>query len=552
MKKTAGRGRNHERRWLRWSLWVGGIGLFLVFLFAISSAYAGGSDAPAGIELEFKDTGIRDVLQAIAAVAHVNIVTDSTVDGRVTVKLKGGTVKEALEAVLKVCRCHYRLEGDVYLVSRNRFPESTVISVDSEGRVTVRARDADLREVLMDVSREAGLSVVPSADITGKISIELQGVPISEVVPALVKAGDVSCFEQNGIWFVEPTSPSAGKDSEGRSEPPSPDVPTGSSGSAVGIRAAKPVVTRVIGLKYLKASEALEYLSKASLSGSTSGSGLPPAIRTTKEENILLVTGTEEAIARIQEEIEQIDIPAPQVSLEARIMEIYTGKDKSLGLLLARASEGKFAIDVLQGELSYASGGFTKELNAILQSLVQRGDGKVIASPRICTLAGHEALIDIGEVRYFKVTTYPESGQPGGQPPVYYPYATLQTVSAGIMLKITPWVGATGQITVEIECEVSSVAGITSEGLPEIHRRKANTTIRVRDGDSIAIGGLMQQEDTKSVTKIPVLGDLPILGGLFRNTKVISRQSELLIFITPKILSSNGSTEQERADEAGE
>jgi type II secretory pathway component GspD/PulD (secretin) len=104
------------------------------------------------------------------------------------------------------------------------------------------------------------------------------------------------------------------------------------------------------------------------------------------------------------------------------------------------------------------------------------------------------------------------------------------------MLKITPWVGASGEITADIEPEVSSVSAITAEGLPEINRRKARTTIRIRDGDTIVIGGLKQQDNTKSVTKIPLLGDLPILGALFRSTKSITRESELLILITPRIL----------------
>lgn len=223
--------------------------------------------------------------------------------------------------------------------------------------------------------------------------------------------------------------------------------------------------------------------------------------------------------------------------LEAKILDVSTLKEKDIGLILGNGSKNNITFDVLQGQVAYVMKGVSKDLNAAFQSFVSNGNAKILANPSICTLSGHEANIDIGQVRYYKVTNFSDSNQQNS--PAYYPYSTLQTINAGISLKITPWVGSTGEITTTIGLEVSSVTGVTAESLPEIDRRKADTLIRVHDGDTIVIGGLKQREHTRSVTKVPILGSLPIIGQLFNNTSSKTRNSELLILITPSILPNN-------------
>lgn len=474
------------------------------------------------LSLEFKDTDIRDILKALSAIANVNIVADSTVEGKISLKIRDLDLPQALDAVLGVGGYKRTLRNGVYLVSHNALPEIPSVNRDSSGNLTIEAKDADLRQLLLTVSKEGGISVVPAPSLAGTISIELQQISAKDVVPILAKAGGAQCSQQNGVWFVDPTPTKV--------DYTRPDTPKRDT-----------VLTRMISMKYLKATDAVDYMSKCA-SGSSDLLRQSAAIRCTKEDHALLVTGTEDAIAEVKDELAQIDVPAPQVMLEAKLLELNGSSTKDLGLVVASGNiGGNLSVDLLKGELSYSSAGYKKSINATIQALVERGKGKIIASPSICTVTGHEASIDIGDVEYFKVTN--TDSQSSGTA-VYYPYTTLQTVNSGISLKITPWVGANGDITATIQPEVSSVTGITADGLPQISRRKANTIIRVKDGDTIVIGGLTQHSKNSSVQSTPILGDIPILGNFFRTTKVTSSETELLIFITPKILSIDGQSKE--------
>lgn len=161
-----------------------------------------------------------------------------------------------------------------------------------------------------------------------------------------------------------------------------------------------------------------------------------------------------------------------------------------------------------------------------IEALETAGKAKVRARPRISTLNGNPANINVGWVRYYQTS----SNTPQGT------ITQLHSIDAGITLDIVPWVAASGEITTEIRPTVSNLSGL-SAGLPIISRRTANTTVRLKDGETIVIGGLIQRSDSKSKTTVPFLGDIPFLGALFSHTSTEADESELVIYITPHIIS---------------
>jgi phosphoglycerate kinase len=177
-----------------------------------------------------------------------------------------------------------------------------------------------------------------------------------------------------------------------------------------------------------------------------------------------------------------------------------------------------------------STGSLSKRLLAKVVALIEEGKAEVKANPRLTVLNGYEALINVGKQLNYKITT--EQGSAGST----YITTRIQTIHAGTTLKIVPWVGASGDITVDIHPEVSNVSGITADGLPEVSQRRVDTSIRVKDGQSISIGGLISSEELHNQTKIPLLGDLPLVGSLFSNKTKTTRDSELVIFITPHLL----------------
>jgi type IV pilus assembly protein PilQ len=175
-------------------------------------------------------------------------------------------------------------------------------------------------------------------------------------------------------------------------------------------------------------------------------------------------------------------------------------------------------------------GTLTKEFQAEIKALEEKKQAWVRAKPRIATVSGQQASIFVGRQRYLSEPVTVSGGDEGyGR--------TLNFIDAGISLSMTPWTGGDGEIIVEVEPEISVMSAPDPfTGLPEKSTRRADTIVRVRDGDTIIIGGLIQDELQLTKTKIPILGDLPLLGPLFRSVNKNQVKTELVIFITPHIL----------------
>jgi type IV pilus assembly protein PilQ len=166
-------------------------------------------------------------------------------------------------------------------------------------------------------------------------------------------------------------------------------------------------------------------------------------------------------------------------------------------------------------------------VNAQINTLVQRGRASILAEPRVATLNNHEASLLVGE-QYPVVTVNQQTG-----------YPSVQTIDVGVRLRLTPTIGAEGSITAELHPEFSQIIGFNN-GFPIIANRKVDATLRVHDGETIVLGGLFQDIDSDTVTKLPFLGDLPVLGGVFRNRQRSHTKDEIVFFITPRILGADG------------
>jgi type II secretory pathway component GspD/PulD (secretin) len=197
-----------------------------------------------------------------------------------------------------------------------------------------------------------------------------------------------------------------------------------------------------------------------------------------------------------------------------------------------------------------------------LHMLVRNGEASIRSRPRVATLNGEQAIIDVSLEEYFTIVT--DIGT--------YLRTELQVVKSGVVLKMTPQIGDDGDITLKVFTEVGDVAsrqntvsgpnGNPGGTLPIIRRRKAETTVRVKQGDAMVIGGLFETQERSEIRRVPLLGSIPLLGALFRKTVNSTTEKEVLIFITPRLLEEGTSplaerhkfldVEQERADLRGQ
>jgi len=174
-----------------------------------------------------------------------------------------------------------------------------------------------------------------------------------------------------------------------------------------------------------------------------------------------------------------------------------------------------------------AIGAFARSPLAIAASisfLVTQNEAKILASPRVASLSGEEALIHIGD-KYPIVYFDPRAGQ-----------FQVQYVDIGIKLDVTSTVKADGYVLIDVRPEVSTLLELINNQYPRTAVRIIETKMRVKDGDTIIIGGLIREEDIQNVSKIPLLGDLPILGPLFRQVSVTKNRNEVVLMMTPNIM----------------
>jgi type II secretory pathway component GspD/PulD (secretin) len=270
-----------------------------------------------------------------------------------------------------------------------------------------------------------------------------------------------------------------------------------------------------------------------------------PYIRVDTKMNTVTLTGSPELIERMREDLAKVDRPPRQLMIEALVTEVKTDVSRALGVDWSGAAlkaddevkslgldtygssgaRSDSTIGAFFERLGIKSEGWTGQYQARIRALEEEGKARIRANPRIATLEGNEAVIFVGREEYFTILTGSVS----------YAYAQLEVISTGIALTITPYVSDDTLITLEVEPIVSDVIGSGSTGLPVTNKRSVKTKVRLAEGETVVIGGLVVTTQMKTERKVPLLGSIPILGYLFRHTHTEEVESEVTVLITPTL-----------------
>ncbi|HTD34783.1 MAG TPA: secretin N-terminal domain-containing protein, partial [Candidatus Elarobacter sp.] len=278
--------------------------------------------------------------------------------------------------------------------------------------------------------------------------------------------------------------------------------------------AANAPATETIPLRNLRASEAVKTLRAAVPDGT---------LLAEDRRNAVLVGGGDDVRASVRALLRDLDAPGRQVMIEVRVADVQPINDTTnVGVQFGGPGYGSGAL----GQFPYTLTKSAITVNAQIDALVQRGRASILAQPRIATLNNREASLLVGE-QYPVVTVNQQTGFP-----------SVQTIDVGVRLRLTPTIGADGTITADLHPEYSQIIGFNNS-FPIVANRKVDATLRVRDGETIVLGGLFQDVDSETVTKFPILGDLPVLGGFFRNRQTSHTKDEVVFFITPHVLAAS-------------
>jgi general secretion pathway protein D len=251
--------------------------------------------------------------------------------------------------------------------------------------------------------------------------------------------------------------------------------------------------------------------------------------------NAVILTGTADQISQAEEVIKLLDVPVQSVLLDTEVLEVTESGSKALGLNYNQSGTEPIAhiFDAQASALSnvpsnVAAGSLAIQTDIFL--LVSKGQARVLASPKILTEDGVSASILTGDSLPIRVTT-----------PVGFNGATavssqVEYINVGVNLQILPHITNSGGVSADIYSVVSSVTGFSSSNDPQISTRQAQTRVNLLEGQTLVIGGLLQQRDIRNLQKIPILGDLPLVGALFRFYTETRQDTNLIITITPHIV----------------
>jgi general secretion pathway protein D len=265
--------------------------------------------------------------------------------------------------------------------------------------------------------------------------------------------------------------------------------------------------------------------------GGAAAGGSGTATASTKSRTLIL-WGPEDQVMAATALLDQVDIAPTQVMIEARVVESSPESFKNIGLQWDFGTTGVVEQPHGASSPSFNVGVLTRpplNFQATINALVQNTNAKVLADPKIAVIDGEDASIFIGDTVRYRVLSSVSSG---GQQ-----LFDVKEVPVGIVLLCRPRVNDNGIVTLKVNPVVSTItAFVGPEQLPQTASREANSTLRVKDGDTIVIGGLIQDQDRQTFSKVPILGNLPIVGQLFRNNNHDRKRTDVTIFLTVHVL----------------
>lgn len=287
-------------------------------------------------------------------------------------------------------------------------------------------------------------------------------------------------------------------------------------------------------LNYVAATEIKEALQSIFSAGKISAEAL---------SNSIIFWGTSEEAQRLQKAINGIDNPSYQITLEAKIISLNNEENQNLGVAwnwdsLPQVANNNNKNNSSNTDTNEHHGNFkfwrdySLKFAATLNALQSKGKAKILASPRIITLPGKKASIFIGDHIPVQTEQHNSSGN----------YTSTEYLDAGIKLEYTPIVNAEGtMVTAAVHTEVSTPSLISEIKNYKITSRTVDTSVRMKNGETLVIGGLISDEEQKTIQQIPLLSKLPILGNLFKNKNHTKTKTEVILILTPHITKSGQS-----------
>ncbi len=484
-----------DREKMKFARYLAGFLACFIFILFAAGSFAQSPISAQKITLDLKGIDIIDALKIISQRTGMNVVASKSVTGKVTIFLKDVDVWDAFEIILLSNDLAYDQRNDIVNVMTGR---------EYEAMYGERFKDKkELATVKLNYAK-----AVEVAKALTQVKTSIGRVVVDEGSNSLI-------LMESSVRLAQMKDMIAAMDS--------------------------PTVTKVFQLDYAKSDK----LNPKIQDMITKGLG---SARFDERSNTVVVTDLPEKVADIEKVINAFDEKTRQVLIDAKIVQVELDDKLSMGIDWTTVFK-KITVDqtltanlTTGGTLTIATTmGNGTTLNSIIQVLKTVGNTKIISSPRITALDGQEAKIMVGtkEAYITGTTTTPAAG-------AVTTAESVNFVDVGVQLYVTPSVNKNGYVSMKIRPVVSSVGSriktqASPDGVPIVKTSEAETSVVVKDGVTIVMGGLIEDSKIRTVNKLPVLGDIPFFGAIFRNVSDEVKKTELVIFLTPTIISGDSS-----------
>ena len=516
------------------------------------------------IIVDFLKTGLPEVLRR-----RLDVTDFGTPVQTVTTTRQGENVRMLIEPKGLWEHSAYQSDSQLVVEVKPIKEDPNKLVQGSEGyrgeRLSLNFQNVEVRAVLQVIADFTGLNIVTSDTVGGNLTLRLKDVPWDQALDIVMRAKGLDMRKSGNVLWIAPRDELLTKEKlelEQRAH----------------IAELEPLRTEIFQLNYQKAEAFRQIFGIDGGSGGSSRSILSSrgSAVVDPRTNQLFVTDTPSKLEEVRKLVQKTDIPTRQVMIEARIVEANDSFSKNLGAKLAfglqRSNGNIFEIGGRQTGTVSAAGGSsanapglnssalatvngnavnlpaagiganipgtvaftlfnaaaTRFIGLELSALEADGVGKIISSPRVVTADSQPALIEQGEeIPYQKATS---SGA-----------TSIEFKKANLKLEVIPQITPDGHVILDVDVTKDSRGDPLAVGstLVAINTKHVKTNVRVENGGTVVLGGIYQQNENDTTTKVPLFGDLPVVGNLFRTNSKVSNKTELLIFLTPRILTDS-------------
>jgi type IV pilus assembly protein PilQ len=416
-------------------------------------------------------------------------------------------------------------------------------------RISLNFQDIEVRAVLQLIADFTELNLVASDTVSGRITLRLQNVPWDQALELVLKTKGLDKRQVGNVLMVAPAAEIAERERQ-------------QIEASKQIAELAPLVSEFVRVRYAKAQDVMQLFNAGSEDGGklTSPRG---SVVVDQRTNSLIITDTADKLADIRDLLSLVDIPVRQVMIEARIVIAQSDATKNLGIewgggyyntpnnnslgisgdtinaagitnsgdAAGVSYPGALLVDLGVASNSGFAIGFASSdlfLTAELSALEAEGSGEVMSQPKVITGDKQEAMIKSGvEIPYQESSASGET--------------TTSFKDAVLRLVVTPNITPDDRIMLDLDINQDSVGALVPTGslggfIPSIDTTQLTTNVLVSNGETVVLGGVFKTEDIEAINKVPYFGDIPYIGAFFRSESNTNKKTELLIFITPRIL----------------